>query len=466
MIFSIPMSMFAGAIFTIMLGSKINPKKIALFFSFLNLLMCFGSKTYLDEKIGLGGWSSEGGIVMSSDPIGSILVFLISLLGFLGILYASGNTAEKGKEHILFFSLTMFLLGALQSISFSWDLFNMYVWLELSAICAFALIGYKTKEGAFASFRYLLTSGVAGVFFLLGVGFVYGVTGTLNLTKISNFAFVAGANTTLASGFILITLALLMKMAVTPFHFWLPQAYSNSPNKTLGIIPAIMTKAPAVVLLRLVFYIPATGTNWIINSDLVMYMGGIAVIYGSIMAIRQLGLKKLLAYSSIAQLGLVAIGIGLMNINGAMIQIVAHSIMKFSLFCTVGALSSFAEIKTVPQLQELWRKSPTLSWVFLICGFSLAGIPPFAGFWAKYHLVLGALESSNWVIVSVIVFSSLLTAAYFFKILEKIIYSRKGAAQKIKIPFSISFPISLACVLTIFFGWGLSSVLALLGGRI
>ena len=105
------MSMFVGAIFTIMLGSKINPKKIALFFSFLNLLMWFGSKTYLDKKIALGGWSSEGGIVMSSDPIGSILVFLISLLGFLGILYASGNTAEKGKEHILFFSLTMFYIS-------------------------------------------------------------------------------------------------------------------------------------------------------------------------------------------------------------------------------------------------------------------------------------------------------------------------------------------------------------------
>ena len=186
MIFSIPFSMFAGAILTALLGSRINPKKIAIFFSFLNLLICLNLKNnYLVEKLGLGGWAAPYGVELSPDPFGLILVFLISLLGFLGIFYAS-TFKNIGKSGMLFFSLSMFLLGALQSICLSWDLFNMYVWLELSSICAFALIGYKTKKGAFAAFRYLLTSGIAGVLFLFGVGFVYSTTGTLNLTEITN----------------------------------------------------------------------------------------------------------------------------------------------------------------------------------------------------------------------------------------------------------------------------------------
>jgi len=460
MIFSIPFSMFAGAILTALLGSRINPKKIAIFFSFLNLLICLNLKNnYLVEKIGLGGWAAPYGVELSPDPFGLILVFLISLLGFLGIFYAS-TFKNIGKSGMLFFSLSMFLLGALQSICLSWDLFNMYVWLELSSICAFALIGYKTKKGAFAAFRYLLTSGIAGVLFLFGVGFVYSTTGTLNLTEITNSTTL---NTTFVSGFVLITLSLLMKMAITPFHFWLPASYANSPNKTLALIPAIMTKAPAIVLLRIVFFLPTEKTNWMINGELIAYMGSIAVIYGSLMAIRQSGLKKLLAYSSIAQLGLVGIAIGLLNFQGAVIQIIAHSIMKFSLFCAVGALAHFGSITTIQDLKKLWKQSPMLSWVFVICGFSLAGIPPFAGFFAKYHLVAGALDSGNLIIVGVIVISSLLTAGYFFKIMEKIIYSKHDKENTINIPATTSFPIMLTCLCTILFGFFLPGIFEFLG---
>ena len=150
--------MFAGAILIPLLGSRINPKKIAIFFSFLNLLICLNLKNnYPVGKIGLGGWAAPYGVEMSPDPFGMILVFLISILGFLGIFYTS-TFKNIEKNGILFFSLSMFLLGALQSICLSWDLFNMYVWLELSSICAFALIGYKTEEGAFAAFRYLVRS--------------------------------------------------------------------------------------------------------------------------------------------------------------------------------------------------------------------------------------------------------------------------------------------------------------------
>ena len=163
------------------------------------------------------------------------------MIGFFGLMYAGSIPSRSKLNDNLFFALALFLLGALQAICLSGDLFNIYVWLELSSICAFAIMGYKTKEGAFATFNYLLAAGVAGVIFLLGTGLIYGASGTLNLAQISTFS---NPGQSMSAGFALIITSLLIKMALTPFHFWLPDAYGNSPTKTLGIIPAIVTKRP------------------------------------------------------------------------------------------------------------------------------------------------------------------------------------------------------------------------------
>tara|TARA_Y100000588_G_scaffold301148_1_gene322946 strand:+ start:21696 stop:23096 length:1401 start_codon:yes stop_codon:yes gene_type:complete len=464
MIFAIPLSFFIGAACCILAGTKINVKKIAITFTFVNLVLCFHGdfvNTLLAKgSYGLGGWMPPYGIEFFAEPVGLTFVCLVSMIGFFGLIYA-GSISSKKKGDNLFFALTLFLLGALQAICLSGDLFNIYVWLELSSICAFAIMGYKTKKGAFATFNYLLAAGVAGVIFLLGTGLIYGSSGTLNLDQISTLV---QSGQSISSGFTLIIASLLIKMALTPFHFWLPNAYGNIPIKTLGVIPAIVTKAPAIVLFKIALQLKQNQTNWFAFEFLLPLMGAGAVLYGSLMAVKQIKLKKILAYSSIAQLGLVAIGIGILDIQGTLIQIIAHSIVKFSLFCSVGALERFANIKTIDELKLAFQKSPILSWVFILCGFSLAGIPPFAGFFAKYYLVVSSLGKDNFFIVFVILSSSLLTAGYFLKILESIVFAKHIKKPEPRIPITIYFPIIFNCSLTIVFGIFLPKLLNILEG--
>ena len=465
MIFAIPLSFFVGATFCILANKKINAKKIAIAFALVNLALCFQDKfiTNLLSKgsFGLGGWTPPYGIEFFAEPVGLTFVCLVSMIGFFGLMYAGSIPSRSKLNDNLFFALALFLLGALQAICLSGDLFNIYVWLELSSICAFAIMGYKTKEGAFATFNYLLAAGVAGVIFLLGTGLIYGASGTLNLAQISTFS---NPGQSMSAGFALIITSLLIKMALTPFHFWLPDAYGNSPTKTLGIIPAIVTKAPAIVLFKIALQLHQNQINWSNFEFFLSLMGAGAVIYGSLIAVKQTQLKKILAYSSIAQLGLVAIGIGILDVKGTLIQIIAHSIVKFSLFCSVGALEFFANIKTIDDLKSTFQKSPILSWVFIICGFSLAGIPPFAGFFAKYYLVVSSLEKNNFFIVAVILLSSLLTAGYFLKILENIVFTKYTKKPKSSIPKTTYFPIVFNCSLVIIFGIFLPRIISALEG--
>lgn len=408
----------------------------------------------------MGGWAQPLGIEYALDPLSGFLAVLVGSIGLLVLLYPTrvgfGLDADRG---VFLHSLVLLLLGALMGVVVAGDLFNLFVNLEIYSIASYALIALGGPAAAVASYRYLLIGTVGSSLYLLGVGFVYFTTGSLGMDSVGPELANLTASPTTAAATALIVIGLGTKMAVFPLHVWLPDAHSHAPPAVAALLASVQVKVAAYALVRILFDV--FPERYVVDDlpvlTVLTWFGVAGVVVGSVAAIRQTDVKRLLAHSTVAQLGYLAIGIGLatpLALVGALLHMVAHAAMKGCLFFVAGAVIEQAGTKKIAGYAGLGRLMPWTMSAFTIAAISMVGLPPTVGFFSKFNLVAGALEADDWVVAIVIVASSVLTLIYFLRMLELIWFRQRDddAAPVVEARPGILVPIGILAVAVVLLG--------------
>ena len=425
-----------------------------------NLLTVINSGTIYYH---LGGWKPPFGIEYVIDLLNGFVCIIIAFIGLMVAIYSKESVKKElpGKT-IPFYSIFLLLITGLMGMTITGDIFNFYVFLEISSLTAYALIAMGDRgDGLVASFNYLIMGTVAASFILLGIGYLYAVTGTLNMADMQNILpDIYGSKVVLAA------LAFFMagfsiKIGLFPLHAWLPDAYTHAPSTASALIAGLMTKVGAYAMIRFMFsvFTPAFVIDITRMTEILTWAAALAIIMGSVLAIAQSDIKRMLAYSSISQIGYILLGVGLVNVigmQGGLLHILNHAFMKCALFLVAGAIFYRTGIRNIHQFQGLGKKMPVTTIVFLIAALSMIGVPGTVGFTSKWYLALGSIEAGQWIFVLVILVSSLLNIVYFWRIFDNIWFGNPHEKEHIKrdeAPLTMLVPMVILAFLCIFFGF-------------
>jgi multicomponent Na+:H+ antiporter subunit D len=375
----------------------------------------------------LGGWPPPIGIEYVLDPLSAYLVTIVALVGLMIAIYpVEVGFDVRPQRFVPLYPLVLLLLSGLTGVVLSGDLFHLFVFIEIYALATYPLVALGGDRGVFASLRYLLLGTIGSGLYLLGVGFLYFSTGTLNMADMAEQLVGISDSPTVLGAMALIVIGLALKMALFPLHVWLPDAHSYSPPAVAALLAAVQVKAGAYALLRILYDVfgPAyLGAEGLPVTTALTWFGAAGIVVGSVLAIQQPDIKRMLAYSTVAQLGYIGVGIGLgtpLALVGAMLHVLNHAVMKSGLFLVAGGIIQQTGLKTIARFSGLGKRMPLTMTGFTLLALSMVGIPPTAGFFSKWYLVLGSLDAGNWVLAVVIGSSSLLTAVYFLRLFEQI----------------------------------------------
>jgi multicomponent Na+:H+ antiporter subunit D len=376
-------------------------------------------------RYNLGGWAPPVGIEYVVDLISAFVAVIVTTVSTL-VIIATRRWAirDAGDRLGSFYGLVMLLLAGLVGIVVTGDLFNLFVFIEISSLAAYALVFMGGRGGMIAGFRYLILGSIGGSLYMLGVGFLYFTTGTLNMAEMQEILTDDATARSVQAGAAFIFVGLGMKMALVPMHLWLPDAYTFAPSSVNSLIAPVMTKVSAYAMMRMFLSVFPEGylSNVVPVADALLVLGLIGIIFGSVVAMSQKDIRRMLAYSSISQLALIAVGIGLgtqLGMIAALLHVMNHAVMKATLFLSAGSIRYSTGITTVDGVSGLGRTMPLTMIAFSLGAIAMVGIPPMAGFFSKWYAVQAGVESGQWAVVAVVLVSSLLSAVYLFRILER-----------------------------------------------
>jgi len=377
----------------------------------------------------LGNWEPPWGIEFVVDSATSLTLVVMTGLGFIATLAARRLVSSEinDKDSGKFYAAWMLVNGGLFGLVMTADAFNLFVFLEISALASAILIGMGAgtdRRALVAGFHYLVIGAVGATFYVIGVGFIYAMTGTLNMGDIAARIPEAGGGAVLHVGFGFMVAGMLVKAAIFPVHIWLPAAYSYAPSAVSTLLAAIATKAALYVLARIVFTIfggvPEIVDIALSNVIVPLAIGGIFI--GTVMAIYEADIKKMFAHSSVAQIGYIALGLGLATpagVSASFIHIANHALIKGGIFMAIGGfVAALGARANLDSITGIGRRMPITAAAFLICGLSLAGLPLTAGFISKLYLVRAILETESYLILALVLISSALSVVYLWKIME------------------------------------------------
>lgn len=391
----------------------------------------------------LGGWPAPVGISLSVDGLGFLIALIAVVLGILATLYSIGCAEHESG----FYSLILLITSGMLGVALTRDLFNMYVFFEIMGVSGYILVAYnKDQESLRASFKYLILGSIATLLFLLGIGILYRSTGTLDmggiglkLTEVSDPGLVKIA-------LILFIVAFGVKCGMVPFHTWVPDAHSLAPAPVSVLLSGVVLKVGAYALLRTQCAVFAISGN-----RLMILLGSASLILGAALALVQSDLKRMLAYSSISQIGVIIIGIGLgteLALAGSLLHILNHAVMKGCLFFCAGIIIQQTGMRRIDQLKGLAQSSPWLCIAFALAALSIIGVPPLGGFFSKYYVGLAAIEAGYGWTAALVLLMSVLSAVYYFRVL--VMFFQPGILPMRKTSPLMSVPaysLALCCVL-------------------
>jgi multicomponent Na+:H+ antiporter subunit D len=379
----------------------------------------------------LGGWQPPFGIELVIDHLSGMVLVLISTIALLTAVYSLHPVRKNfsGRVHH-YYTLFCLLVSGLLGMTATGDVFNLYVLMEISALASYALLTsgeLASSRGLayFATFKYLIMGTIGASFYLLGIGYLYIKTGTLNMADLSGLlnSDMLLSSVTIKIGFILMIIGVWIKMAFFPLHGWLPNAYTYTSKTSSCLIAPLMTKVSVYIMIRLMFSI--FSVQYVFHTlqyrQVVVWMACTAIIFGSISALSQRNLKRMLCYIVVAEIGYMVGGVWLANesgLTGAVYHIFADGMMTLCLFMAVGAVIFKTGRVSIYAMTNIFRKMPVTAVVFLVGGFSIIGIPPTCGFFSKWYLITGAIEGGQWLFVASLLFSSLVNCIIFFRIIE------------------------------------------------
>ncbi len=373
----------------------------------------------------LGGWAPPWGIEYRIDHLSGLMLVLIAAIGLLAAISAKpGITMDiRGKE-TNFYTLLLLQITGLLGIVITGDLFNIFVFLEISSLSGYGLIAHGEDGAPMATFNYIIIGTIGASFYLLGVGYLYMATGSLNIADLATILPNLYHSKVILVGFAFFTTGVAIKMGLFPLHTWMPDAYTTAPNPVSALIAPLMTKVAAYIMIRIMFTLfqPDFSISVVPVATILGWMAVVAIIVGGIKALAQTDIKRMVTYIMIAEVGYIVMGISVMNrpgLTGAILHIVNDACMIFCLFLIIGAISYKGHGREIFHFQNLNKKMPYTMGAFVIVALSMCGIPPACGFFSKWYLIMGTIEAKQWVFAITLLISSLINAILFFRIIEK-----------------------------------------------
>ncbi len=407
----------------------------------------------------LGGWTPPIGIEYRVDLLTAYLLILISLMAVIVHIYGRRLVLTEIDEDLRGWYYGMYLLCfcGLMGIAVTGDAFNAFVFMEISSLSMYVLIALgRDKRALAASFQYLIMGTIGATMYVIGVGLLYTQTGTLNMVDLGVRLQPHLAEPSVIAGMAFIIVGLSLKLALFPLHLWLPNAYAYAPSATTAFIAATSTKVSVYLLARYLYTV--FGFDFAILTtpvpEVILVMSVAAMFAGSFIAMFQDNVKRMLAYSSVAQIGYITLGFSLASVDGltgSFVHIFNHAMMKGALFMLLGGIALQLGSVRLKDMAGIGREMPLTMAGFVIAGASMLGVPGTVGFVSKWYLALGALEHSAWWIVALLVLSSLLVLAYMGRVVE-VAYFRsrpEGAAplqDAPKIMLLMSWLLIAACI--------------------
>nr|WP_241263052.1 monovalent cation/H+ antiporter subunit D family protein [Parahaliea mediterranea] len=404
----------------------------------------------------LGGWAAPWGIEYRIDLLNALVLLLVSAMGAAVLLGARASVWREIPEHkrTLFFVAYLLCLAGLLGIAATGDAFNLFVFLEISSLATYALVATgRDRRALVAAYNYLVMGTIGATFILIGIGFVYMLTGTLNMADLAQRLPAVGQSRTAFAAYAFIVVGVCLKLALFPLHLWLPGAYTRAPSIVTVFLAATATKVALYVLIRFSFTVFQVEYSILALplETVFVVLGVVAVFAGSLVAVFEPDLKRGLAYSSVAQVGYMVIGVGLGTVAGlqaSLIHLFNHAIMKGTLFMALAAVVLRLGGSTYAQMQGVGRSMPITTACLLLGGLSLIGVPGTAGFISKWYLVTAAADREQWLLVLLILAGSLLTAVYIWRLVETAYLAPRQSPASIA-PRALEAPAGLLAVLVV-----------------
>jgi len=401
---------------------------LAAIWSSFGIALSLLGRAYAEGVISyeFGGWAAPYGIEYRIDLLNAFVVVIVTAIGAVVTPYALQSVERELKESdlALFYAAFLLCFTGLLGIAVTGDVFNVFVFLEVSSLSAYALIAMGQDRRALkASFQYLIMGAVGATFIVIGIGMMYVMTGTLNMADLAERLPEVGANRTIPVAFAFLTVGISLKLALFPLHLWLPNAYTYAPSAVTAFIASTATKVAVYMLLRFFFTVfGPTFSFEVMQLDMVLLPLALVAIFSmSLVAIFQRNIKRMMAYSSVAQIGYMVLGISMASVTGltaGILHLFNHAMMKGALFLALGCVMYRIGSVDIEAMRGLGKRMPWTMAAFVGAGLSLIGVPLTVGFLSKWYLIQGALERGWWPVAALVLLTSLMAVVYIWKVVE------------------------------------------------
>ncbi len=410
----------------------------------------------------LGSWPAPWGIEYRIDVLNAFVLLLVTGTAAVVLPYArlSAGIEIAPERQTYFYCLMLLCLAGLLGIAITGDAFNVFVFLEISSLSTYALVAMgRNRKALTAAFQYLVMGTIGATFFLIGVGLLYMMTGTLNMADLAERLQPLHGTRPVLAAYAFIVVGMALKLALFPLHLWLPNAYAFAPSAVTAFLAATATKVALYILLRFTFTI--FGAEFAFGAQpmsLLLFVPALLAIFaGSIVAIFQENAKRLLAYSSVAQIGYMVLAISLATTAGlsaGIVHLFNHALMKGALFLALGCVFYSIGSVAIRDMAGIAKEMPFTMAAFVMAGLSLIGVPLTAGFISKWLLLRAAFELGLWWLALLIVASSLLAIIYVWRVIEVAYFQPRpdGRVAAREAPLSLLLPTWILALANLYFG--------------
>ena len=396
----------------------------------------------------IGGWAAPWGIEYRLDAASALVQLLIGAVAAVVLPFAGTSAALEiaPERQGGFYAAVLLLVAGLLGITATGDAFNVFVFLEISSLSSYLLIALgRDRRALTASFRYLIMGTLGATFYLIGVGLLYAMTGTLNMADLAERLPAVADTRAVHTAVAFLVTGICLKIALFPLHLWLPNAYAYAPSAVGALIAATSTKVAVYLLIRIVYTV--LGVDFAFGqlalSTVLLVLAVLGMLTASAVAVNQPDVRRMLAYSSVAQVGYMVLGLSLASVTGltaSLLHLMNHALMKGALFLAMGCVAYRLGGTRVDGLAGLGRAMPWTMAAFVAGGLSLIGVPLTVGFISKWYLVLAALEQGMWLLVVAVLASSLLAVAYVWRVVEIAYFRGPAPAGVREAPWTLLVP--------------------------
>ena len=408
-------------------------------------------------------WLGESvGITAAVDGFSLFMLMIVSLVTLCVGLFSINYMDHYGAK-ANYYALLLMMMAGMNGLLLASDLFNVYVFLEVAAIASYALVAFGLEHDELeASFKYLMLSVIASAAILISIAVIFGMTGSLSFSSVAQALRDLEAGPVVGVCAALFIMGFGLKAALVPFHAWLPDAHPSAPASISAILSGLLIKVSGVYALARIFFNVFGLTPAL--SQILMWLGAVSIVVAAFLALGQKDMKRMLAYSSISQVGYVVLGLGIgtpLGIAGGLFHLLNHAVGKGLLFLNSGSVQMATGTRDLEEMGGLAKRMPVTAATNLIGSLSIAGVPPLAGFWSKLLIIIGLVQARHWPLAVIAVLASVLTLWYYLLIQRKAFFGKLEArwANVKEAPFWMTVSTVILALLSIGLGLFFSTVI-------